>query len=108
VILHPHFTRSIVVRSLVAWGFLRLLVLAGSGAAAALAGRAPPPDPWLLTVRAALALVVAVTAVGWRWARHRNEDLFLPSLGYGRGRVLALVALPPALLELALGVAMRA
>ncbi len=106
MILLPHFTRSLLVRSALAWLFLRALVTAGSLAVEGAIGLAPGP---LLRIspRAAILVVGIVAAVGWVYARRRNEDVFLRSLGYGPARLLGTVALPAALAELAIGVAVR-
>ena len=107
MIVLPHFTRSILARSLVSWAFVRAVATAGSSALAG-ALRLPPPDHPLQIAPAAMLGVLAVVAVlGWVSAQRRNEDLFLLSLGYGRARLLATAVAPAALAELALGIAVR-
>ena len=104
--LLPHFTRSIVVRSLLAWGFVRLVVAFGK-AAAEQAAELPPTHPLELVPFAALLVVVMISATGWVYLRRRNEDLYLQCLGYDRAGVLALLALPVLVLELVVGIAVR-
>ena len=122
--LLPHFTRSILTRTLMAWGFVRLIVSFGK-AAVEDAMELPPTHPLELEPVAALLVAVMVSAAGWVYLRRRNEDLFLVSaagwvylrrrnedlfllcLGYDRGLVLALLALPVLALEVAVGVAVR-
>jgi hypothetical protein len=99
----PHFTRSIVTRSLLAWAFVRVVVTASIGGAEAAVGL-PPGNPLRLDPVAALLVVAAVGVVGWVSARRRNEDTFLLCLGYGRARQVAMAVVPPALVELALAV----
>ena len=104
--LLPHFTLSILARSLMAWGFVRLIVALGK-AAVENAMELPPTHPLLLEPVAALLVAVMVSAAGWVYLRRRNEDLFLLCLGYDRGPVLALLVLPLLALEAAVGVALR-
>ena len=99
----PHFTRSILLRSLAAWGFVRVAAAGQSVLAAALAGRSPPPDPFAVTVPAAVLVVALAGAATMLAARLRNEDLFLATLGYGRTRTIGVAVLLPALLEIAAG-----
>ena len=99
--LLPHFTRAVVFRAVAAWGFLRLCMAGISIFAAALARRPPPEEPFLVTPGTAILVVGAVAATGALFARVRNEDLFLVSLGYGRLRTVALSAAVTVLLELA-------
>ena len=102
----PHLTRSILIRSLLAWGFVRLVVAFGKAAVEQAAGL-PPTHPLELVPAAALLVVVMVSATGWVYLRRRNEDLFLLCLGFDRAAVLALLALPVLALEVAVGVALR-
>jgi hypothetical protein len=104
--LLPHFTWPILVRSLMAWGFVRLIVAFGK-AAVEDAMELPPTHPLELEPVAALLVVVMVSATGWVYLRRRNEDLLFLCLGYDRGPVLALLALPVLALEVAMGVAVR-
>ncbi|HEX8243905.1 MAG TPA: hypothetical protein VF541_10425 [Longimicrobium sp.] len=102
MILVPHFTRSLLLRSLLLWAFLRVLTTAVGAALA------PPGANPLRQGPLAVLLTFAVVGVaGWVSARRRNEDLFLVSLGYGRARLLATFVLPAALAELAVQVAAR-
>lgn len=107
MILLPHFTRALVTRALLLWAFTRAVV---SAASAALAGslQLPQAHPLLLTPGAALALIAVVTAAAWVFTRHRNEEVFLRMLGYGRARLLATLAVPLLVLEVVLGIAVRA
>ena len=107
VILLPHFTRALLFRSVAAWLLVRLCVAGISVVAAALARRPPPEDPFLRTPRTALLGLAAGVAAGLVFARSRNEDLFLASLGYGRARLVALLAAPPLLLEVAMRIAVN-
>ena len=104
--LLPHFTRSILTRTLMAWGFVRLIVSLGK-AAVEDAMELPPTHPLELEPVAALLVVVMVSAAGWVYLRRRNEDLYLMCLGYDRAAVLALLVLPVLALELAVGIAVR-
>ena len=106
MVLLPHFTRSILVRSLLAWGFVRLVVAFGK-AAVEKAMELPATHPLELVPPAALLVVVMVSATGWVYLRRRNEDLFLTCLGYDRARVLAVLVLPVLALEVAVGIAVR-
>lgn len=99
--LVPHFTRSLLVRSLVTWLFVRGAVTAGSAALGV-----PSSSPLVISPLAALATVGAVAGVGWVYARRRNEDLFLLCLGYGPARLIGVMVVP-LLLELGIGVAAR-
>jgi hypothetical protein len=99
----PHFTRSIVTRSLLTWAFVRgaaAIVMAGAAAAVHL----PPGNPLRLDPVAALLVIAAVGVVGWVSACRRNEDTFLLCLGCGRARQVAMVVVPPAVVEVALAV----
>ena len=98
VLVIPHFTRSILVRSLVTWAFVRVAASAVMRHVEAAAGL-PPGDPLRLNLVAALLVIVIVGVVGWVSARRRNEDLFLLCLGCGRARQMATVVAPAALLE---------
>ena len=102
-IILPHFTRSIVTRSLLTWAFVRVAVTAGMRAAEASIGL-PPDNPLRLTPVAALLVIAVVGVVGWVSARRRNQDTFLLCLGYGRARQLATIMAPAALLELLIAV----
>ena len=102
----PWFTRSIVVRSLLAWGFVRLIVALGK-AAAEQAAELPHTHPLELVPAAALLVIVMISATGWVYLRRRNEDLWLMCLGYDRAGVLALLVLPVLALEVAVGIAVR-
>lgn len=95
----PHFTRSIVTRSLVAWLFVRTAASAARGIAGA------GQNPLHISPAAALFVVGVVAAVGWVGARRANEDAFLLCLGYGPHRQLAMHAAPALLLEAALWIA---
>jgi hypothetical protein len=53
-------------------------------------------------------VVAVVAAIGWVFARLRNEELFLVSLSYGRLYPALLSAVAPLLLEIAAEVAGRA
>jgi hypothetical protein len=95
----PHFTRSIVTRSVVAWLFVR----AGATVATGLPEAAgPTTNPLQISPVAALYVVGIVAAVGWIGARLVNEDTFLLCLGYGPRRQLAMHAAPALLLETAI------
>ena len=107
VILLPHFTRALLVRSLLAWLFVRTLITAGSAAPRGALQLPAPPHPLFISPRAALAIVAVCGVVGWVYARRANEDVFLLGLGYGRARLLGLLMLPPLLLEAVLGVIAR-
>jgi len=99
----PHFTRSIVTRSLVAWLFVRAAATVAAGGLPDAAGAAA--SPLRISPSAALYVVGIVAAVGWVGARMANEDTFLLCLGYGRGRQIAMHAAPALLVELAIWVA---
>ena len=102
----PHFTRAIVLRALMAWGFVRLVAALGK-AAVEQALELPPTHPLELVPAAALLVIVMISATGWVYVRRRNEDLYLMCLGYDRAAVLALLVLPALALEVAVGIAMR-
>lgn len=108
MILLPHFTRSLVARSLLTWLFLRVCAGAASMFVAGELGGSAPGHPLLLSPRAALLLIAAVVVVGLVSVRRRNEDAFLLCLGYGRSRVIGTIALPVALVEVVLGIVARA
>lgn len=99
----PHFTRSIVTRSLVVWLFVRVAATVVAGALPDGAGE--PASPLRISPFAALYVVGIVAAVGWVGARIGNEDTFLLCLGYGRGRQMAMHAAPALLVELAIWLA---
>jgi hypothetical protein len=99
----PHFTWSTVVGSLVTWVFVRVAVTAVMVWVAA-SIRVPLGNPLRLNPAAALLVIAAVGVVGWVSARRRNQDLFLLCLGYGRGRQLATIVVPPVLLEVAVAI----
>jgi hypothetical protein len=101
VVILPHFTRSMVMRAVLAWAFVRLATTGATRAAEA-ALHLPPSDPLRLNPAAALFVVAVVGAAGWVSARRRNEDAFLLALGYGPARRWATFLAPPALLELAI------
>jgi len=67
-----------------------------------------PRHPLFLSPTAAILLVSVVAGGCWVFARRNHEDVFLLALGYARVRLLATFLLPPLLLELALGVLVRA
>jgi hypothetical protein len=97
----PHFTRSILLRSLLTWAFVRAAASAGTAAVEA-ALRLPPGNPLAISPFAALFVVAVVSAAGWVFARRRNEDLFLLTRGYGRVRQMATIAAPAVVLEAAI------
>ena len=101
VLVLPHFTASILVRSLVTWGFVRAAAVAGTSAVEA-ALHIPPSNPLHISPFAALFVVAVVGAAGWVSARRRNEDTFLLCLGYGRARRMGTIVAPAALLEVAI------
>jgi len=103
----PHFTRSILARSLLVWAFVRAAAVAGTAAAEA-ALRLPPSNPLALSPYAALLVVAVVCAAGWVFARRRNEDLFLLTLGYGRARQMGMIAAPALVVEAAIALALAA
>jgi hypothetical protein len=103
----PHFTRSILVRSLVTWGFVRAAAVVATSSVERTMHMAPS-NPLHLTPLAALFVVAVVGAAGWVSARRRNEDTFLLCLGYGRARQLGTIVAPAALLEAAIAVAVAA
>lgn len=103
----PHFTRSILLRSLLTWAFVRAAATAGTSAVEA-ALHLPPGNPLAISPFAALFVVAVVGAAGWIFARRRNEDLFLLTLGYGRVRQMATIAAPAAVLEAAIALALAA
>jgi hypothetical protein len=106
--LLPHFTRAFVVRSVAAWGFVRICLAGSSMIAAGLARRPPPPDPFSVTPGVAVLVVLTAAAVSLLFARLRNEDLLLATLGYWPGPMISLAALVPALLEVASALLARA
>jgi hypothetical protein len=108
LILLPHFTRALLVRSLLTWTFVRTLTTAGSAALRGTLRLPQPPHSLLLSPTAALAVVAVCAVTGWVYARRANEDVFLLGLGYGRARLVGTLVLPPLLLEVALGAATRA
>lgn len=103
-IIIPHFTRSILLRSLLTWAFVRAAATFATAAAEG-ALRVEDANPLAISPFAALLVVAIVGAVGWLSARRRNEDAFLLCLGIGRARQLATMVAPAALLELAMGIA---
>jgi len=107
MIFLPHFTSSIVARSLVSWAFVRALVTVGSSALEGALRLAPPDHPLRIAPVAVLAVLAIVAVLGRVSARRRNEDLFLLSLGYGRARLFATMLVPITLAELAIGIAVR-
>ena len=107
VLLVPHFTRSILVRSLVTWAFVRVAASAAMRGAEAAVGL-PPGNPLRLDPVAALLVIAIVGVVGWVSARRRNEDLFLLCLGCGRARQMAMTVAPAALLEAMIALAVAA
>jgi hypothetical protein len=107
LILLPHFTASLLLRTLLIWGALRVAVMIGSSAVLGGLALPAPADPWLLTPRAAGVVVGVVVAAGAVSLRRRNEDLFLLTLGYGRARQLTTIGLPVLVTEIAIGVAQR-
>ena len=104
--LLPHFTRSVLTRTLLSWAFVRLIVAFGK-AVAEPAAELPPTHPLELVPAAALLVVVMVSATGWVYLRRHNEDLFLLCLGYDRRAILALLVLPLLALELVVGIGVR-
>ncbi|HEU4562878.1 MAG TPA: hypothetical protein VFS20_33920 [Longimicrobium sp.] len=95
----PHFTRSIVARSLAAWAFMRALAtIAMSAAWAALGLRLD--NPLRLNPVAALLVIALVAGLGWVSTRRRNEDTFLLCLGYSRSRQMAMFVGPAVVAEL--------
>jgi hypothetical protein len=102
-----HFTRSILVQTLLVYVVLRAWITAGGLAMAEVAGAEPLPHPLFLSPLAALVLVLIVGAVGWVYLRRRNQDLLFANLGYGRGYTLALLFGPITLSEALLAVVAR-
>ena len=106
MVLLPHFTRAILGRTLLAWGFVRLIVALGK-AAAEKAAELPPTPPLELVPSAAVLVVVTVAAAAWAYLRRYNQDLFLLCLGYDRAAIAAMLVGPLVVLELAVGIAVR-
>lgn len=100
----PHFTRSILTRSLAAWAFTRVAATAATAAVSGMLQTAPA-HPLRLNPVAALLVIAVVAGAGWVSMRKRNEDTFLLCLGYGRPRQMAMFAGPAAALELLLAIA---
>jgi hypothetical protein len=98
----PHFTRSLLARSLFTWFFIRLAVGYLKRAAEELVGL-PLSHPLDLTPPAALMVAGLVATGGLVYARRRNEDLFLLCLGYERVHLVTLLVVPVLLLEMAIG-----
>lgn len=108
MIVLPHFTRSLVARSLVIWVFVRISERVARAYMEEKLGGSAPGHLLLISPRGALLLVATVVMVGMVSVRRRNEDVFLLCLGYGRGRVIATLALPATLMETVLGIIARA
>jgi hypothetical protein len=100
----PQFTRAFLLRSAGIWCALRLCIAAVEIVAAEMARRPPPEHPFRLGPGAAILSVAVVTGTAWMYALVANEILLLGNLGYGRARIAALLAAPPVILEIALGV----
>lgn len=100
----PHFTRSILGRSLSVWAAMRAVMTATLSAAAPVRAT-EPANPLRIPLVAVLLVLGVVCVVGWVSSRRRNEDTFLLCLGYGRARQMALIVVPAAVLELVLWVA---
>jgi hypothetical protein len=100
----PRFTRTYLLRSAAIWCVLRVCIAAVEVIAAELARRPPPEHPFRLGPGAAMLSVAVVTGTAWMYALVAKEILLLGNLGYGRARVAALLAAPPAVLEIALGI----
>jgi|GEM_PF-3256927 len=99
----PHFTRTLVTRSLVTWLFVRAAAtVAASGLPGAGSAEA---SPLRISPFAAIYVVGIVAAVGWVGARISNEDTFLLCLGYGRRRQMAMHTAPALLAEVAIWLA---
>jgi hypothetical protein len=102
-----HFTRAILLRSLVIW--------VGVRAAATGAKNAIPPDlamprvsPWELTPAGSVGVVVVVVVLVLLDAARRHELLFLANLGVKRVAVGGLAASLAAVAELLVAVAVAA
>lgn len=95
----PHFTRSILTRSLLVWVVTRGVATAASAAVAGEVG-IEPADPLRIPLLAVLLVLALVAGAGWVEARRRNEDTFLLCLGYGRARQMATIVGPFAVVEL--------
>ena len=106
MVLLPHFTRAILARTLLAWGFVRFIVALGK-AAAEDAAELPRTPPLELVPSAALVVVLVITVAGWAYLRRYNQDLFLLCLGYERAAILGILLVPVLLLELAVGIVVR-
>jgi hypothetical protein len=106
MVLLPHFTRAILGRTLLAWGFVRFIVALGK-AAVEEAAELPRTHPLELVPAAALVVVLVITVAGWAYLRRYNQDLFLLCLGYDRAAIAAMLVGPLVVLELAVGIAVR-
>lgn len=95
----PHFTRSILARSLLVWAVTRGMATVASAAVAGSVG-IEPADPLRIPLLAVLLVLALVAGAGWVEARRRNEDTFLLCLGYGRARQMATIVGPFAVVEL--------
>jgi hypothetical protein len=98
MILLPHFTRAVVLRSVLTWLVLRAAAAGGTVATAGSLGL-QTPHALLLSPRVVILLLTVATAVGWIYAHRYNEDRFLLSLGYTRARLIATMLLPLIVLE---------
>jgi hypothetical protein len=105
VIWLPHFSRSLLTRSLLIWLLLRAAVTAANLAVIAQLGLPSLSQPLLLTPQAVLLVIAFVAGAVWVSVRRRNEDLFLRCLGYGRLQLLAMLVAPPAVLEILIAAA---
>jgi hypothetical protein len=100
----PHFTRSLLARSLAAWAFVRMAATAAVGAASAALG-VEPANPLRLNPFAAVLVIALVAGLGWVSTRRRNEDTFLLCLGFSRAMQMSLFVAPAVALELVIAVA---
>lgn len=102
MILLPHFTRALVIRSFFTWLVLRMIAVAGTIMVTESLSGGRVSAPILLSPSAILILILSVTASGWIYMRLRNEDRFLLSLGFGPIRQITTLLIVPILAEISI------
>lgn len=107
MILLPHFSRFLLIQSLLAWVVVRAAVTLATAAADPVRGAGVEAHPLRLPLPALILMLAALAGVLWAFARRFNLDVLLLALGYSRGRIALALVTPPLVIEVVIAVVVR-